>query len=531
MKCGVDFRRLSPLYRTPAYDQTPVFLDVASAEAGNPLYVELAASHGGSLLFHNLGVFAQDTWRVLPALTVTYGVRWDVDFAPNSSPGLLAVTGFDLTNLSNLALAPAGTPPFHTTYGNVAPRLGLAYEISHSQKWQTLLHAGFGSFFDLATSEIGNGLFFANYPFGATQFVFGSFPLNSTAGAPPSITTAALASGNLTALDPNLELPYTLQWNVAFEQALGTEQTVSASYVGAAGKRLLQTAEINAPNPRFAVADLVSNAATSNYNALQIQFQRRLSHGLQVLASFTWSHSIDTASAGSLYGDYANALTPGINPNANRGSSDFDVRDGFSSGLTYDVPVPKVSRPLEAIVRAWSVQSVIQARSSSPVNIYSSSLSFATPIFTAIRPDVVPGVPLYLDGSQFPGNKAFNPAAFTPPPIDPSSGVPLRQGTLPRNALQGFSAAQWDFAVHRNFAIHESLGLEFRAEIFNILNHPNFGPPVGNLGASQFGQSTQMLGQYLSGGTLGANTGGGAFSPLYQIGGPRSIQLALKLRF
>jgi len=103
-------------------------------------------------------------------------------------------------------------------------------------------------------------------------------------------------------------------------------------------------------------------------------------------------------------------------------------------------------------------------------------------------------------------------------------------GNLPRNALRGLGSAQWDFAVHREFVIHESLKLQFRAELFNALNHPNFGPPNGDLsgfGGSAFGQSSSMLGKSLNGGT----TGSGGFNPLYQLGGPRSIQLGLKLAF
>jgi hypothetical protein len=123
------------------------------------------------------------------------------------------------------------------------------------------------------------------------------------------------------------------------------------------------------------------------------------------------------------------------------------------------------------------------------------------------------------------------------PPTTPAGCVPgidfpcsaSRQGNLPRNALRGFGATQWDFAVHREFLIHESLKLQFRAEMFNVLNHPNFGQPLGDLSGAlgQFGQSFQMLGQSLSGGNLGS----GAFDPLYQLGGPRSIQFGLKLSF
>jgi hypothetical protein len=100
--------------------------------------------------------------------------------------------------------------------------------------------------------------------------------------------------------------------------------------------------------------------------------------------------------------------------------------------------------------------------------------------------------------------------------------------------LRGFGATQWDFAVHRDFPIHELIKLQFRAEMYNVLNHPNFAQPSGCFGSfcsSPFGLSSQTLGKYLDGGGPSSNVGGGAFSSLYQIGGPRSIQLALKLIF
>jgi hypothetical protein len=129
-----------------------------------------------------------------------------------------------------------------------------------------------------------------------------------------------------------------------------------------------------------------------------------------------------------------------------------------------------------------------------------------------------------LYGSQYPGGKLFNSAAFTAPPAG-------QQGDFGRNVLRAFGAAQADIAFQREFHLAERMKLRFRGEFFNIFNHPNFGPPnniVPTVTSPNplFGQSTQILASSLGSG--GAN---GGLNPLYQIGGPRSIQLALKLQF
>src|SRR5260370_25518811 len=228
----------------------------------------------------------------------------------------------------------------------------------------------------------------------------------------------------------------------------------------------------------------------SNYNALQIQFQRRLSRGLQALASYTWSHSIDDGSAGSADNN-SNLVVPGINPNTNRGPSDFDIRNEASLGVTYDIPAPQVNRFTNAILRGWSLQNVIQIRSAPPIDASDGLFSQLLIGSTNVRPDVTSGIPLYLYGPQYPGGKAINntPGAvaggcpadgsqsvgpFCPPPYDLNTFIPFRQGNLGRNALRGFGATQWDFAVHRDFPIRESLKLQVRVEMFTVVNHPNF---------------------------------------------------------
>jgi hypothetical protein len=540
LKFGVDYRRLAPLVSNRLYAQVAVFNNVLSMEAGTLSYSFLTAGHSTALLFRNLGAFAQDSWSLSPRLTMTYGLRWDLDFAPatTSGPSLPAVTGYNLVDLSHLALAPAGTPSFKTTYGNVAPRIGVAYQLRTDPKWQTVLRGGFGSFFDLVSSEVGNINFEAQYPFGASGFnPGGTFPLSAAVAAPPAITPN---NTSILAYDPHLRLPYVLEWNVALEQAIANQQTLTMSYIGSAGRRLLRTSDIRDPNPTFFDARLIGNTAVSDYNALQVQFQRRLASGLQALISYTFSHSIDTASAGS-YGNGSNLL---VNGASNRGPSDFDIRHAFSTGISYDVPAPhrKINALTDAVVNHWSLEAILQVRSAPPVDVFNGNFSGIFHGQTNVRPDVAAGIPLYLYGPQYPGGKAINnsPGAvaggcpdgsqsvgpFCPPPLD-ANGDALRQGNLGRNALRGFGTTQLDFAVHRDFPLRESVKLQLRVEMFNLLNHPNFGPPVSDISnTTQFGQATQMVGR-----SLDQNIGGGSFSSLYQVGGPRSVQLALKFSF
>jgi hypothetical protein len=290
--------------------------------------------------------------------------------------------------------------------------------------------------------------------------------------------------------DPNLNAPYALEWNVALEQSLGKAQTLSLSYIGASDRRLLETESITNPNANYYQATLVANTGTLTYDALQAQFRRALTNGLQALVSYTWSHAIDDGS----YGAYANGSF--ANVNSNRGSSDYDLRHVFSAALTYQLPGLRGN-------------------------------TFARDISTLIRPDVVPGQPFYLHGSQYPGRVALNPAAFADPPVDPTTLVPTRQGDLGRNVLRSLGLAEWDFAIHREFHIRENVKLQFNAELFNVLNHPNFGlfNNTFQRGNIYFGQATAMQNQ------LGGNEGWGVQSSLYASGGPRSSQLALKLVF
>ena len=246
---------------------------------------------------------------------------------------------------------------------------------------------------------------------------------------------------------------------------------------------------------------------------MQLQFRRRLSRGLQALASYTGSHAIELTSGET----YLQAPAARIDPRIDRGSADFDVRHSFSAAATYDIPAPFANRAARAFLGDWAVDAIFRARTATPVEVFINFALFRE--FGLTRPDLVPGIPLYLDDPRVAGGRRINRAAFSTPPPD-------RQGSLGRNALRGFPVSQLDFALRRKFNLTERLNLQFRADVFNLFNHPNFGDPNSFIRDPNFGQSLQMLGRSLGSG--GSNAG---FNPLYQIGGPRSIQLALKLLF
>jgi hypothetical protein len=194
---------------------------------------------------------------------------------------------------------------------------------------------------------------------------------------------------------------------------------------------LLRVTDLLAPNSNFEFVGVTSNSATSNYQALQVKFERRLSQGLQALASYTWSHSIDIASTDA-FANYLNTPSSVANPNIDRGNSDFDIRNSFTAGVTYALPSPLSNNFAQIALGGWSVDSFIFARTAPPVDVV-GGLVFADGIALYTRPDAVPGVPLVLYGAQYPGGKALNPVAFTPPPTG-------QQGDFGRNVLRGFGA-------------------------------------------------------------------------------------------
>ena len=549
-KFGLDYRWLSPVIAPAGFVDNETFSNLNAVYQSVANSVLVLRGVGYTLQFQTYSLYAQDIWRASPRLTVTFGTRWEINPAPAARGDKKIQTVKELRDLkavdfSYLQLASQGTPVFPTSFRNFAPRLGVAYQLIQTTGRELLLRAGGGIFYDLGQTGFGSIGFPYSFsqslpnipvPLAASVAVFPPFNFVPSPANRPTITVAA----------PGYHLPRVYQWNVTLEQSLGRSQVLSASYVAAIGHGLIRQSAISflsAPDPanpnkpfspNFAGLTVLDNATDSNYQALQLKFTRRVSQGLQALASYTWSHSLDSGSE-----DLLRAFPTRLgSANLDRASSEFDIRHAASAGVTYNVPAPKWGHAAETMLRNWSVNTIFYTRSALPVDVTADSQQ-GTLVFGSNftrRPNALPGVPLWIYDASAPGGKRVNPAAFAFPA---SSQV---QGFLGRNVLRGFGAWQDDLGVHRDLRLTEGLLLQFRAELFNIFNHPNFAnpnspfpvalafpsnPTPGTLSIDTPGlRSTQMLGRGLGG---GGNSGG--YNPIFQIGGPRSVQFSLRLQF
>jgi hypothetical protein len=521
LKWGVDYRRLANSQSIPhfyewawAFDQDVIlandFDEVALYRYTMPV----------KPIYTNFSAYGQDEWRVNQKLNLSLGLRWDVNPAPGDANGNIPYTVDQIQDLTTTKLASQGTALWKTTYGNFAPRVGLAYQVHQQPGHETVLRAGAGMFYDMGNTTASQGYtgigsvyrYFTTGPFPASQATVDSVPQ-------PSVSTpySVLAYG----YDPNLKLPRTVQWNAALQQNLGANQTLTLSYIGAAGRKLLlqRSYDLGAiGNPNFVPGSassvvLTLNGASSNYDALQVQFQKRLSQGLQALFSYTWSHSNDTASTNFTVTQLLKA------------NSDFDIRNNFQAAVTYDILAGRGSSWATVPLRHWSIDTRVSARSALPVDV-NSGLSASTVAGAAVsyHPNRVASQPLYLHDRTMPGSRQINPAAYA---IAKDANGNNIEGNAGRNSARGFDVVQADIAFRREFPIKEGVQLQFRAETFNILNHAIFGSIYNSLNAGTDGAGRNAFGQAYT--TLNNSLGG--LNALYQVGGPRSLQMALKLHF
>jgi hypothetical protein len=516
-KFGVDYRRLSPVYNPGPYaaDYFPTSISDIQLGAAEVFPTSAQVAYP---TFNNLSLYAADHWKVTSRLTLDYGIRWEFNPAPGASNGIYPLAASS-SNPLTATIAPEGTPQYSTRYDDFAPRVGFAYNAIASQRHALVVRGGFGIFYDTGQALGAQG--YGSYPFTSFSSIPDSpLPIPVSELAPPALETypsGPAPYGGCCGIegmsDPRLRLPYTEQWNVTLDEGLAARNTLSVSYLGNVGRRLLLT-ETTRDNPNFNEFGWISNGAFSNYNALQIQDQGFVAPGMQVVASYTWAHAMDDDSI-----DASQPSSPFIDQPW-RGNSDNDIRQSFNLAFNYSVPHHGEGRFVRALTSGWSLSNRFTAQTGYPVTIYQTTYCDQFNDCANIQPDLVRGVPLYLhDVPGVPFGWQINPAAFSPVALNPD-GSPVEEGNVGRNQQRAPGFWSLNTAVQRDFPIHESVALNFRVEAFNIFNHPNGGSPYTCLCVIP-----QLFGTLSSAATLGAaNT-------LYAMGAPRSLQLMLRLQF
>jgi hypothetical protein len=516
LKLGFDYRRLAPSIGGRLYSKVLTVPTLTQLATG--IVPSADVRQVGTFLeprYTNSSVFVQDAWRVLPRLTLTYGLRWEVNPAPGEANGNSPLTLRGLNEPRSATLAARGSALYSTQFANFAPRLGLAYQVPN--RWGTVLRAGFGSFYDLGYAFTGTAFSPGNFPYTRSSTFSNIGLTDARLSNPAGPLTIAPPYPRLFAYSDQYRLPYTLQYSLAVEQPIGDANSFSLSYVGAAGRRLARVESLRAQtlqNPSFTRVDFVNNEGYSDYHSMQMQFKRRMKQGVQALLSYTWSKSLDTASDESI----TNLQAPSVRqrPEVDRGPSSFDLRHVFTGSLSYEVRGWKRNATTRMLTSGFALDSIVRLRTAAPVTVVSGRDQLGLGLTNVARPDLVAGVPTYLFSESFAGGKRLNSAAF-------DSAAPLgqaRQGNLGRGSLRGFGMEQVDLSVRRSFRLSEGVKLDFRADAFNLFNHANFANMTGVLTSGNFGRSTQIL-----------SSGLGGLNPLFQVGGPRSVQLALKLQF
>jgi hypothetical protein len=507
---GVDEQHISSHVTPPALSILADFFTFDSLVNNSASDLVISRNTPANPVLNEFSLFAEDQWKVSPRVNLSAGLRWDVSPAPKGQNGQDAYTARGDANApASLQLAPRGTALWHTSWLNFAPRIGAAWQVKNEPGRELIVRAGGGVFFDTAMQpalRAFNGIGFTSY----AHYLNAPVPATSSQINVSTAVAAPYTNQQVFSFAPHLQLPYSWQWNLSMEQALGRNQSVTLSYVGASGRRLLveQQRNVSALNPDFGDVSYFPAHLTSSFESLQTQFQRSMSRGIEVLASYTWAHSFDYGSSDPFY--------PLV-----RGNSDLDVRQNLEGAASWTLK-PQAHRFFrwKRLSEGWGFDGRLIARTGFPVNLmgnFSFDQVTGRPYYSGV--DLIPGRPLYLHGSQYPGRRMFNGGQNA---VDPALALPdaPSPGDAPRNFLRGFPEVQGNFGIRQTYQFWERVSMQLKIEAFNVFNHPNFGYIDPSFSDLLFGQSTKMLDQ--SFGNAGA---------LYNQGGPRALQVSVKATF
>lgn len=431
------------------------------------------------------GFYVVDNWQATKKLTVNLGLRYELPTVPYTVNGYATEL-----NQQQTALIPANPPQpgfsfINPTHKDFAPRIGLAYRVTD----KTVVRAGYGIYYN--PNQTNSFTFLSsNRPFSAIESCTATLA-TPISFADPTPTSACGISKVFSVITPNRDLPtpYMNQWSFDIQQGLWNNAALEVQYLGSHSVHLDRSFYNNTPapgpgsvasrrpNPLFGDIRTIQNDEIANYDGLTVELRQRLSHGLTMLASYTWSHDLDISS------DSNNGGYP-QNPydwRADYGNANWDVRHRFVTSFTYALPFLQNSSHafLKQTLGGWETNGIVTLQSGFPFNVTVAG-DPANTGRSSERPNLI-GTPS-SDCGRDHLTGCINPAAF--------AIATYAYGNFGRNVLFGPGFYNVDFSTFKNFRIVERSTLQFRAEFFNLLNTPALANPNATFGASNFGTIT-----------------------------------------
>ena len=449
--------------------QTFEFGDFSDLENNHPFVLSKNGFPGFvGIRNSNWDFFINDNWKVTRTLTVNLGLRYEFNTVWREEHN--QIQNFDIATQT---FASPDQAPYTQKKDEFAPRIGFAWD--PFGKGKTVVK-GYGGIFYMPM-QFGFGLV-SNIPALASYSV-NAFQAPLAYPQPNPVLPAG--TQNVSAFPTNPRDPYSTNWLLGIQQEIFPSTVLAVNYTGNKTTHMqagISFAALNAnpgnaitqarPLPGFANENIDAPELFSKYNALQVQLKRNAKR-LTLEANYTWSHEID---------DLVNVFSGFSNPfnaQADVGSGDWDVRHNFTASALYNLPDLKNQNTIvREVFGGWQTSTILQVRSGLPVNVTLVSGFFGIPM----RPQAT-GAPLTVGGTNWP-NSPYNSAAFQiDPNFDGSWGV--ADDAVGRNLLRGPAFAQVDWSLMKNFPIRERFVLQFRVDLFNLFNHPNFAGPDGGI--------------------------------------------------
>jgi hypothetical protein len=497
LKFGAEFRRFQNNNFNGGTGGTITFPSMAAFLAGTPstaIQTQLPVTN--SIRANALDVFVQDDFKMTSRLTWNLGLRWEYNGIPSEKYNRFGI--FDFSQNKIVQAGKGIDRPYASQYTNFGPRVGFSYDLTG--KGKTVVRGGVGLYFDQPVTNIAS-LLSNNPPFSfAVNFTSGvvlGSPYSQPGGGPALIAAQAT--------DPHFRSGRLGSYNLNIQHEVAG-MIVQVAYVGSQGRHLRINGDFNQgingvrPIAGFSSINLNESASNSNYNGMWVSVNRKVARRLTFNASYTLSKSIDNNSVGSSNPEAQNFRNLALE----RALSDFDARQRFVLSSVYALPFKAQQAVLDRVVNGWAVSPIVNLQSGNPFSPIVPLLADGSGSLLAFdRPDVVPGQSIRLDNPT--PDLWFNKTAFVRHP----GGF----GNAGRNIITGPGLANFDLSLVKSTAVKENVNLQFRAEAFNVFNHPNFSQPNRTVNSGDFGRIT----------TTRAARG--------DLGSSRQIQFGLKLMF